>query len=412
MPSLRFFFFYLAAPPLLIAITLLYTVEKKAVTTNTWSPNNNDIRRVKRIISNTSLKKQNKIHLSEKDLNIALSYLLNYYTPSTSRIIVKKELLQFQIALLLPKNPFGNYLNFSFNVTKHGGYPAINTLHIGSIKVANEFAGLIVESIIKYTPLKDFYILAIQHIRSLKIQPRGLTISYKTADDLNLRTALNLDNKNYHSILFYQHKITTIIAQHNPKWRLSLAELLQPLFKLAYQRSTDITAIQENRAVIIAISTYVNKSEIQSFIPFDISPATKRQYPASLYRRVDMAKHFMATAALAATGAESLAAFIGQEKELMDARQGSGFSFVDLAGDRAGLRFGSTAIESSVQARLLQKRMANIKDYTAFMPNVIDLPEKMNQTVFKQHFDSVYSAEYQAMLKKIDDRIAKLSIYQ
>lgn len=409
---LRLLFFIFAGPALLMAITLSYAIENSAITKSNWSLNHSDIQRAKNIVDNSASQIQQTIHLSEKDLNIALSYLLNYYIHSTSQITVEKELLQFKISLLLTKNPFGHYLNFSFNLTKNAGYPSINTLQIGEIKIADEFAGLIVENIIKYTPLKEYYILAAQHIRELDIHAKGLTISYITPDDIQLKATLSLNNKNYQSVLFYQQKITMIIAQHNPKWRLSLAELLQPLFKHAYQRSTIDTAIAENRAVLIAISTYVNKSEIQAFIPFDISPVTEQQYPASLYRRTDMAKHFMASATLAATGASTLANYLGQEKELTDAQQGSGFSFIDLAGDRAGLRFGRTAVASSKQARLLQKRMAEIKDYTAFMPEVRDLPENMNNRVFKQQFESVYSAKYQDMLKKIDNRIAELSIYQ
>jgi len=412
LPPLRLFFFYLAGPPLLLTVILYFTIEETATTKSNWSLNHNDIQRAKNIVSNTTSKTQQTIYLSEKDLNIALSYLLNYYIPSTSKITIESERLKFEISLLLTNNPFGNFLNFSFNLTKNAGYPVINTLKIGTINIADEFAGLIVENIIEYTPLKEYYILAAQHIRQLQIHPKGLIISYITSDDLDFKAALSLNNKNYQSVIFYQQKITTIIAQHNPKWRLSLAELLQPLFNLAQQRSTSATAISENRAVLIAISTYVNKAEIQAFIPFDISPSTQRQYPASLYRRTDMAKHFMASAALAATGAGALANILGQEKELKDAKRGSGFSFIDLAGDRAGLRFGNTAIASSAQASLLQQRMANIKDYTAFMPEVRDLPENMSNIAFKQRFESVYSAKYQAMLKKIDNRIDGLPIYR
>jgi len=411
LPPFRLFFFFLAAPALLIAITLFYAIENTAITTSNWSLNQNDLIRAKSIVDNTSSAAQKSLLLSENDLNIALSFLLNHYIHSTSKIAIKKQQLQFKISLLLTKNPFGKYFNFSFNLTKHAGYPIINTLQIGQIKIADEFAGLIVENIIEHTPLKEFYILAAQHIRALDIHANGLSISYITSADINLKSALSLNNTNYQSVIFYQQTISSIIAQHDPKWRLSLAELLQPLFKQAYQRSTAITAPSENRAVLIAISTYVNKREIQAFLPFDISPVTERQYSASLYRRTDMAKHFMASAVLAATGVSTLANFLGQEKELADSKQGSGFSFIDLAGDRAGLRFGTTAVSAS-EARVFQKRMTNIKDYTAFMPEVRDLPENMSHGVFKQRFESVYSAKYQAMLKRIDSRIAKLAIYK
>ncbi|MCF6249908.1 MAG: hypothetical protein L3J75_01380 [Methylococcaceae bacterium] len=411
LPTLRLLFFYLAAPPLLLGCILFFAIDNQPITQYSWSLTQSDIERAKSIVSNTSSKARKTIQLSENDLNIAISYLLNYYLQSTSKITVNDEHLGFKISLFLNNNYFGNYVNLSFNLAKQQGYPTINSLQIGKIKIANEFAGLIVESIIKYTPLKEYYILAAQHIRDIQINSKVLTISYITSADLKLKKTLSLSGKNFQPIIFYQRQITHIIAQHNPRWRLSLAELLQPLFKLAYQRSTEDTAISENRALLIAISTYVNKSEIQAYIPFDISPVTKKQYPASLYKRTDMAKHFMASAVLAASGAETLAHILGQEKELSDAKRGSGFSFVDLAGDRAGLRFGQTATVSASKARELQKRMANIKDYTAFMPEVRDLPESMNSTVFKQKFESVYSAKYQAMLKKIDLRISKLNIY-
>lgn len=409
---LRLVFFYFAAPALLLAILFLYIIDDTAITHNNPALSNSDIQRAKEIVANSTLKKQKVINLSERELNLVLSYLLNNYINSTSKITISKDLLHFKISLLLNNNDFGKYLNLSFKLTKQQGYPAINSLQIGKIKIADEFADVILESIIKYTPLKDFYILASQHIKDLQINTTGLTIRYISTADLNSQKKLSLSNTNYQPVIFYQQHITKIISEHDPKWRLSLAELLQPLFKLAYHRSTFANAISENRAVLIAVSTYVNKNEIQAFLPIDISPTTQKQYPASLYKRTDMAKHFMVSAVLAATGAGTLAQIIGQEKELLDAKRGSGFSFIDLAGDRAGLRFGKTAVKSEKKARKLQKRMADIKDYTAFMPEVRDLPENMNDIAFKEIYRSTYSSKYQRMLKRIDLRISELAIYQ
>ena len=409
---LRLVFFYFAAPTLLLAILLLYVIDDTAITDSNQPLSNSDIHRAKEIVANSTLKRQNAIHLNEKELSLALSYLLNKYIRSTSKITISKDLLHFKISLLLNNNDFDKYLNLNFKLTKQQGYPAINSLQIGKIKIADEYAGLILESIIEYTPLKEYYILAAQHIKDIQISTTGVTINYISSADLKSQKKLSLSNTHYQPVIFYQQHIAKIISQHDPKWRLSLAELMQPLFKLAYHRSTFANAISENRAILIAISTYVNKNEIQAFLPIDISPTTQKQYPASLYQRTDMAKHFIASAALAATGAGTLAQIIGQEKELIDAKQGSGFSFIDLAGDRAGLRFGKTAVKSEKKARKLQKRMANIKDYTAFMPEVRDLPENMNDMAFKQTYRSIYSSKYQRMLKKIDRRISDLAIYQ
>ncbi|MEO1881586.1 MAG: hypothetical protein ABGX37_07735, partial [Methylococcales bacterium] len=322
---------------------------------------------------------RNTLHLNKQDLNITFSYILSHYLSSASQITIADQQLAFNLAILLKNNLFGNYVNINFKLAKQQGYPVIHSLQIGEIIIADEFAGLIIESMIKYTPLKDYYILAVQHIKEIQINTTGLTITYNASPDLNLKDKLKLNENHFQSVLFYQQQITHIIARHDPKWRLSLSELLQPLFKAAYHRSMPYNAKAENRAVLIAISTYVNKHEIQTYLPFDISPATTLQYPASLYKRTDMAKHFIASAVLAATGARTLALILGEEKELHDAKQGSGFSFIDLAGDRAGLRFGKRAVQSKNKARRLQLDMSQIKDYTAFMPDVRDLPENLNE---------------------------------
>lgn len=412
LTPLRLFFYFIAIPPIIVAIISFYAIENTPITQSNWSLTNSDIQRAKKILSDSALKSQKTIQLSEKELNVALSYLLNYYAQgSRSQIVVGQESLHFKISLSMEKKYFGRHLNISFDLTKHNGLPVIHTLQIGKIKVADEFAGFMLESIVIYTPLKEYYILVSQHVRNIKIIGKNLIINYIPTPDIALINKLSLSKKNYQSVILYQHEITKIIAGHNPRMRLSLARLLQPLFKLAYQRSIHEKAVVENRAVLIAISTYVYREEIQAYFPYDISPVTSRQFPPSLYRRTDMAKHFMISAALAATGAEALGQLLGQEKEVSDAKYGSGFSFVDLACDRAGLKFGKMAVASGTQARLLQKKMSSIKDYRAFMPEFRDLPESMSKNVFKRKYNAVNSAQYQNMLKIIDQRIDKLDIY-
>jgi len=413
LTPLRLLFFYLAAPPALLAVLLIFAINNTPLHTDNKPLSYHDIQRAKQILnpSTSARQKIQTIHLNQKDLNIAINYLLNLLIQSSSKVTLKKDSLNFQITLFLPDNLLGKYLNFTFNLTKIAGFPVINSLKIGRIAVADEFAGQLIENVIKYTPLKQYYILAAQHIRNIQIEPNNLSITYMTNfEDAAANNAPLLENKSYQSLIFYQQKINQIVREHDPKWRLSLAELLQPLFFSAFQRSTIDNAIEENRALIIAVSSYVNKEELKSFLPINLTIA--KQYPVFLYQRIDMAKHFVASAALAATGASTLANMLGQEKELSDAQRGSGFSFIDLAGDRAGLKFGKTATATAESARKLQKIMHNIENYRAFMPDVRDLPEAMNSHVFEQQYGSIYSPAYQKMLKLIDDRIAALPIYQ
>ncbi|MGV2436495.1 MAG UNVERIFIED_CONTAM: hypothetical protein LVT10_17695 [Anaerolineae bacterium] len=127
--------------------------------------------------------------------------------------------------------------------------------------------------------------------------------------------------------MFISKKLQRLLRSTDPKWRLSLADLLKPVFDLAYRRSNAQTAIEENRSAIIAINDYVNAL---------VNPP----YAAFLYKRTDLAKHFMGAAALSVSTNRLFANALGEVKELRDAQTGgSGFSFVDLAADKAGSPF-------------------------------------------------------------------------
>ncbi len=409
--GLRLFFLWLTLPPVLLAVLLFFAIDKHAIVRQYPPLNQQNIAHAKRILdfAGNSQKPVHTIDLSEKDLNIAVNYLLNHLITSASSVHLSDNAIHFQISLLLPRNLFGPVINIRFSLQQLNGFPAIGQLHIGRIAIADEFAGKIIESIIKYTDLKQYYMLAAQHIRAIRIRPDKLTITYLT----RFKTPLtNHDAAAVHnsSLLFYQQIINRIVSQHNPRWRLSLADLLQPLFLVAYQRSTIENAIEENRALLLAASSYVNKDELKNFIPIQLS--TEKYYPVYLFRRVDLAKHFTGSAALAATGATALSEMLGQDKELADLNTSSGFSFTDLAADRAGVKLGTTATASPEMARKIQKAMHNIKDYRAFMPDIRHLPENLTRFEFKARFGSIDSTNYQKMIQIIDDRINALPIYQ
>ena len=86
-------------------------------------------------------------------------------------------------------------------------------------------------------------------------------------------------------------------------------------------------------------------------------PQPARQ-TVTLDGRDDFAKHFMVSAAIAAYADTALSDAIGLYKEIEDSRIGSGFSFNDIAADRAGTKFGEKAVVSEASAQQLQRRVA------------------------------------------------------
>jgi hypothetical protein len=135
-------------------------------------------------------------------------------------------------------------------------------------------------------------------------------------------------------------------------------------------------------------------------------------YPAFLYKRIDLAQHFIGAAAITASVNSQLAQAFGEEKELQDAQSGSGFSFVDLSADKAGTRFGELATANPQSARKLQQVMSAIKDYRDFMPDPTALPEHMNEAAFKERYGAINSDSYNKVAGQIDALIAATPVFQ
>jgi len=415
---LRILLYCFSALIILCAMLVFFGVGDKPELAVGWSPTRDDLVRAKKILHEGSKTKPDEIgiiELTEADLNLAGNYLLNRYRKSAADLDFKNDELRFKVTMTLPENSLGKYLNISFrlgNVTGND-LPVITKFKAGKLLLPAKLAAFVIDAIIQHSSLNEYFILATRPLKAVKIDAEKLTITYYPNKDTLIQARNFLTHTGDNSTLnIYQQKLADIVAKHNPEWRLSLADLLRPLFELAYQRSTLETAIDENRVVISAINDYVNKQEAKKLLSTpESTPVTGQQYAAFLYKRIDLAQHFIGSAALTASVNKQAAQIAGEEKELSDAHGGSGFSFIDLAADKAGTRFGEMATSSPENARKMQKAMAGIKDYSDFMPDPRDLPEHMNEVDFKQRFESVNSPVYQEISKQIDARISATPIY-
>jgi hypothetical protein len=334
------------------------------------------------------------ISLSESDLNLAGNYLVNRYRKSMMHIELINQKLRCALSITLPKNPIANYFNVTFRLGNEDSesLPQIAKFKIGKVLLPAKFADFMIHLLIKYSFLNDYFILATAPIQHVEIDNKTLTIFYDSDSENHV---INPQSRE-----IYQQKILEITAQHNKKWRLSLADLLKPVFELASQRATLKTAIEENRSAILALNDYVNSEKNPSQAAF-------------LFKRKDLAEHFIGAAALSASTNRRVANALGEVKELSDAQAGgSGFSFIDLAADKAGSRFGELAVSTPENAQKVQKKMAQIRDYYDFMPDPRDLPEHMSETDFKHRFESTQSEAYLNLAAQIDKRIAQIPLYQ
>jgi hypothetical protein len=393
------------------------TIQKHPEVNTLWAFSKVDIGKARKILddgSTASAQPLKTLQLNEKELNLVANYLLNRYFKSATRIGLHSDSLSLLITVDLPETIFGRYLNIRLILTFDADrrHPAISELKFGKQHIAPGLAGWLIDAIIRHSALRQYYILASSRIDDIALYSDKIVIAYRfdATAYKEARQLLKFDTS-HTAMRVYREKLIEIIAKHDRGWRVSLAELLQPLFALAARRSTFDSAIGENKALIFTVAAYVNNQKIPALLDANHDATAQHQTPVYVYKRIDIAQHFMAAAAISAAGNRYFGDEAGTEKELSDAKGGSGFSFIDLAADRAGLRFGEIAVSSAENARKLQLAMAKIDDYKAFMPDVTDLPEHMDEEAFMKRFASLDSPETQALIAQIDARIESCPIF-
>jgi hypothetical protein len=128
----------------------------------------------------------------------------------------------------------------------------------------------------------------------------------------------------------------------------------------------------------------------------------------TIHGRRDLAKHFFISAYLAAVLGAPAAQAAGAAKEMADARGASGFSFVDIAADRAGARFAGGVLNKQMPLRLLAESFS----VSAFMPKVDGLPEGLSADQFRKQFGGTRGPRYSKQVAEIDQRILTLPPYK
>jgi hypothetical protein len=187
----------------------------------------------------------------------------------------------------------------------------------------------------------------------------------------------------------------------------SLAQWIGPMFELARRRSlAGGDAAAENRAAIVALTLYANGRTLDRLLPAARHWPQPQPQRLTLAGRDDSPLHLLISAALAVEGSSPLSRAVGLYKEVADSRGGSGFSFNDLAADRAGTRLGEMAVQQPLR---LQAALAGGVQEADFMPHAADLPESMPEREFKRRFGGIGEPRYVAMVAEIERRVGALA---
>ena len=128
----------------------------------------------------------------------------------------------------------------------------------------------------------------------------------------------------------------------------------------------------------------------------------------TLWGRNDLAKHFLLSAAIKLLMDTETNLYFTQFKELLDSDGGSGFSFKDIAANRAGARF----TDFISHPEFIPNGPYQIDSEDAFLKRIPNLQEHLELEAFALRFHSTDSEEYQKVIHQIDKAIAESALYK
>jgi hypothetical protein len=207
--------------------------------------------------------------------------------------------------------------------------------------------------------------------------------------------------------IYHEALRTTLMPLRGPQ---DLGVVLTPMFALAQQRTAaGGDAAAENRAALMALAAHAVERHPGAWLA---AARTWPRVPARGLRldgRKDFPIHLLVSATLAAEGGGPLADALGLLKEVDDAEHGSGFSFNDIAVNRAGARLGELAVHEPIRLQTALARPVTARD---LVPDVSDLPEFMSEAEFVARFGGVGAAPYRAQVAEIEARVRAMPLYR
>lgn len=343
-------------------------------------------------------------HADGRDLDLILHDASRRLLHGAGRVVLADQSARIQLSVQWPRSPVGQWLNVEADVRQTAGLPALERLQIGRVPVPPGLARwLLVQAIAHYEATEQVQTV-VGMVQRVTLQPTEIVLDYVWRPD-GLRTVM-LPAADQQRLRSYVERLPALLGKG--RGPVPLASLLPPMFELARVRTAavggdDEVAAQENRSALIALALYATGQSPARFVPEARHWNRPVPRPVLVRGREDFAMHFLVSAVLAAEGGGRLADAIGLYKEISDSRGGSGFSFNDIAADRAGTRFGQIAANDP---KRLQTELPKGVTDEDFMPGVADLPEFLNEAEFKATYGGVGAPAYERMKAEIERRVA------
>lgn len=335
-------------------------------------------------------------------------------------VAIAPEGTRVQFSVALPVVFFDGYLNIDSTVLPAERF-SLGNVKIGDLRLPGDMAVSLVEWLVNRWTDSDIATQARLQVEQVSMTHQQVAISLQPLDgflkQLNeVKNGLSVEQDDG------LRDLTAYYLRYISWQDIALADTPQPLtdyirllMKRVKQRSNPNNAVEHNRAAILALAIFVGHHRVANFVG-DVQPnADKALRPASLPTlrgRNDLARHFIISAALKVLSEQGVTLAIGEFKELMDrAMGGSGYSFVDLTADMAGVAFADVGTTPATAVDF-QIKLARLHQEGDIMPPIEGIVEGLSKAEFVERFEKVDSEAYLQEVEEIKTRLSAIPLYQ
>lgn len=392
---------------------------------NSAKAGKNAIRRIVRSLERSHRKQVLK--LTELELDGLLSLLNRGKAEILADSDISAERILLSLRLKLPKNPIVAFWGVDFSIPKSNQGLSINTITWGNVNLPGQWLipvltwiadrklgnnGDISALMNKFSSVilqEQLALLTVQKTSHSNMRLRRLSESVKSySAENNLFTDTQLTQ-------FYFQRLLEIQTLFPPRTQVDFEDLLSKLFTTVWINSSDDNAIAHNRSALISLGVYLGTYHFEKIVGRIAPKGYKEQYipiDVRLSDRRDLRLHFIYSSTLQLLSDQGAAFSIGEFKELLDSNTGgSGFSFADLAADRAGVIFAQKATASAKEAREFQEHViATVNG--GLLPPLATLQEGLRQSEFEKNYRNIESKQYLEEVARIDQLLKKLPIFK
>jgi hypothetical protein len=197
-------------------------------------------------------------------------------------------------------------------------------------------------------------------------------------------------------------------------------ELTSRYVREAAAIAADFRSEDSPKSFLLALGIFIDDSETLRTFPAtselvnQMEPQVQRDKrltvlgSPTMRERRDWTKHFFVSSYLTATIGPDAAKTAGLMKETLDSQRDSGFSYTDMAANRAGIIFATKLLERHFTLEQLARSFTVDK----FMPAINDLDEGLSAAEMETRLTGADAANLSTELDQIEQRILGLPVYQ